>query len=62
MAPDSGDIKCSLGEDGDTCTFTCEVGYKLNGSATRTCMIGNSWSGDETKCDHGKLKYLLLTT
>ena len=40
MAPNNGDIDCSLGEDGtptkgDNCTFTCDYGYRLRGSTIR---------------------------
>ena len=43
-APDNGDVDCLLGEDGaptngDTCAFTCNDGYRLCGSNTRTCRV-----------------------
>ncbi|XP_065903900.1 P-selectin-like [Dysidea avara] len=54
-APDNGDIDCSLGDDGeanpgDTCTFTCDDGYELGGSTSRTCGDDGSWSGTDTTC------------
>ncbi|XP_065905188.1 P-selectin-like [Dysidea avara] len=54
-APDNGDIDCSLGDDGeanpgDTCTFTCDGGYELGGSSSRTCGDDGSWSGTDTTC------------
>ena len=54
-APDNGVIDCSLGDDGeanpgDTCTFTCDDGYELEGSTSRSCEADGSWSGNETKC------------
>ena len=58
-APDNGDIDCSLGDDGeanpgDTCTFTCDDGYELGGSTSRTCGDDGSWSGTDTTCTRSK--------
>ena len=65
-APDNGDIDCSLGNDGlptnrDTCSFTCDDGFMLNGSETRTCRIRRgraTWSGDEATCVPSMYEYL----
>ena len=35
---------------GDTCSFTCNIGYELTGSNTRTCQSNGSWSGSDTMC------------
>jgi len=48
-------ITCSLGDDGfpsyeDTCSFTCNTGYELTGSAQRTCQSDSSWSGSPVSC------------
>ena len=48
--PNNGAVTCSLGDDGvpsyeDTCSFTCNTGYELTGSDTRTCQSDGSWSG-----------------
>ena len=48
--PNNGIINCSLGDDNitsyeDTCSFTCDTGYELTGSDTRTCQSDRSWSG-----------------
>ena len=56
--PKNGFINCSLGDDGvtsyeDTCSFTCNTGYELTGSDTRTCQSNGSWSGSETNCSRG---------
>ncbi|XP_065899232.1 uncharacterized protein [Dysidea avara] len=53
--PNNGAITCSLGDDGvpsfeDTCSVTCNTGYELTGSDTRTCQSNGSWSSSETKC------------
>ena len=55
VGPKSGTINCSLGDDvvmsyEDTCSFTCNTGYELTGSDTRTCLSDGSWSGVETIC------------
>ena len=54
----NGMINCSLGDDGvpsyeDTCNFTCNTGYELTGSDTRTCQSDGSWSGSDTTCERG---------
>ena len=56
--PQNGMISCSLGDDGipsygDTCSFTCNTGYELTGSDTRTCQSDGSWSGTNTTCSGG---------
>ena len=53
-------INCSLGDDGvpsyeDTCSFTCNTGYELTGSDTRTCQSNRSWSGIDDVCRRGKM-------
>ena len=57
-APDNGEISCSLGDDGvlsyqDTCTLTCDTGYELTGSRTRTCQSDGTWSGSDAMCTRG---------
>ena len=56
--PDNGMISCSLGGDGvpsyeDTCTYTCNTGYELIGSPTRTCQSDGSWSSSAPMCTRG---------
>ena len=53
--PSNGVINCLLGDDGvlsyeDTCSFTCNTGYELTGSDTRTCQSDGSWSGSPVSC------------
>ena len=45
--------------EGDTCSFTCNTGYELNGSDTRTCQSNGSWSGNDDVCRRGKLNIKL---
>ena len=54
----NGMIYCSSNENQEhiyerTCHFTCNTGYELIGSDTRTCQSNGSWSGNETKCHRG---------
>ena len=54
----NGKLVCSLGDDGihsyeDTCSFTCNTGYELNGSDTRTCQSDGSWSGSDVERRRG---------
>ena len=56
--PDNGILNCSMGDDGvpsyeDTCSFTCNTGYELTGSDTRTCQSDGSWSDIEAMCRRG---------
>ena len=41
--------------EGDTCSFTCNSGYELTGSDTRTCQSDGSWNGTEAVCKRGVL-------
>ena len=57
-------ISCSLGGDGvpdpgDTCTYTCNTGYVLTNSNTRTCQSDGSWSGSVAMC---RREYLFTYT
>ena len=57
----NGVYNCSLGDDGvssyeDTCSFTCNTGYELTGSDSRTCQSDGSWNGTETMCTRGVLQ------
>ena len=39
----------------DTCSFTCNTGYELTGSDTRTCQSNGIWSGSEAVCRRGNV-------
>ena len=54
----NGSTNCSLGGDGvpsyeDTCDITCNNGFALNGSATRTYLDDGTWSGTDDACVKG---------
>ena len=36
---------------GSTATYTCDVGFELNGVETRTCQSDGTWSDDPPTCD-----------
>jgi len=65
ISPNYGNISCSLEDDGvpsyeDTCSFTCNTGYKLTGSDTRTCQSNGSWNGSTTMCIEGMFPYNIV--
>ena len=45
--------KVGVGYERDTCSFTCNTGYELTGSDTRTCQSDGSWSGTDVMCRRG---------
>ena len=45
--------RAGVGYKEDTCSFTCNTGYELTGSDTRTCQSGGSWSGNNARCERG---------
>ena len=49
-----------MGYEGDDCSFTCNTGYELTGSDTRTCQSNGSWSGSADVCRRGMLQSCLL--
>ena len=59
ISPENGMIRCSIMENNtvpsyeDACSFTCNTGYELTGSDTRTCQSNGSWSGSDVMCSRG---------
>ena len=57
--PNNGMINCLLGDDNfisyeDICHFTCNTGYEVTGSDTRTCQSDGSWSSNNNSlCKRG---------
>ena len=50
----NGSIACSLTPSNENiCNITCNKGYVLIGSDTRTCLINGSWSGTDSSCQLG---------
>ena len=57
--PANGIISCLQINDSliyyeDTCNFTCNTGYELTGSDTRTCQSDGSWSSTDVTCIRGR--------
>ena len=52
-APDDGMVFCTGDDVGDTCTITCDDGFELSGSETRTCQSDGTWSETDTTCSAG---------
>ena len=49
----NGNLDCVNGSTGvfeDTCTFSCNAGYELQGSNNGTCLANQSWSGGDPIC------------
>ena len=61
-APDNGQISCSPGNDspGDTCTFTCDDGFQLEGTMSRTCQDDGTWDGEDDTVCLGKCQIVKL--
>ena len=64
--PSNGMITCSLGGDGvpdpgDTCAYTCNTGYVLTNSNTRTCQSDGSWSGSAPMCSRSEQFHIYIT-
>ena len=51
MAPPHGRMNCSGFVTNETCWFTCEDGYDIQGSEKRTCLNSSKWSGQQTSCN-----------
>ena len=45
--------KVGIGYERDTCSITCNTGYKLTGSDTKTCQSDGSWNGSDSMCRRG---------
>ncbi|XP_065899809.1 uncharacterized protein [Dysidea avara] len=49
--------RVGVGYEGDTCSFTCNTGYELTGSDTRTCQSDGNWSGSDDVCRRVLLRW-----
>ena len=55
---EDGSIRClngsTVGFFGDTCAFTCNDGYVLQGGpVVEECLADGSWSGENPECVAG---------
>jgi len=60
LVVDNGVVDCDYGNNGgpnanDTCDLTCDDGFELTGSASRTCQVDGTWSGEPALCSSGEL-------
>ena len=49
--PDNGAVSVTGTGVGDTATYTCDDGYELIGSSTRTCQSNGEWSESSPTCE-----------
>ena len=50
-APDNGYIACTGAQvTGESCTFSCDLGYELMASQTRECQLTGQWTGVMPYC------------
>jgi CUB/sushi domain-containing protein len=49
--PAGGSVSAPTLTYGSTATYTCNNGYTLNGTPTRTCQANATWSGAAPTCD-----------
>ena len=49
MDPDNGRVDYET-QVGSSATYTCNTGYQLIGTSTRTCQSDGTWSGSDPTC------------
>ncbi|PFX23099.1 Low-density lipoprotein receptor-related protein 6 [Stylophora pistillata] len=49
--PSNGSLNPCSNLPGNTCQFSCDKGYILSGSSTRTCRNDGTWTGTQTQCN-----------
>lgn len=52
--PDHGSVSGFSTRYPHPITFTCDIGYEIQGSVVRRCQANGTWSGNKTRC---KRKY-----
>ena len=60
-APPHGSLEPCSNLPGQTCEFSCNKGYILTGSITRTCNSNGTWTGTPAQCN-GNLPELLFSS
>ena len=49
--PENGAVTTTGTGVGDTATYTCNSGFEISGSDTRTCQSNGEWSGSAPTCE-----------
>ncbi|KNC54883.1 uncharacterized protein AMSG_12362 [Thecamonas trahens ATCC 50062] len=49
--PANGQVSCTTGTTNDICFYSCNQGYDLSGSASRTCQANQAWTGSDPTCN-----------
>ena len=52
VSPDNGGVSVGGVTFGSVATYSCDDGFTLMGTATRTCTSDGTWSGDNPTCDN----------
>ena len=50
-SPADGRVSGPSSTYGSEASYSCNTGYILNGTATRTCEVGGNWNGSVPTCD-----------
>ena len=59
-APTNGDVSYTTTTYQSVATYTCNLGYTLNGDATQNCGADGTWSGSEPTCQIIGLKCIIV--
>ena len=56
-SPRYGRVSVTTRDIGGRATYTCNSGFRLVGSSTRTCLSNGSWSGSQPICNRKLLNW-----
>ena len=51
MNPANGEVDLNGTTPDSVATYSCDMGFRLNGTSTRTCQMSAQWSGSAPTCD-----------